>query len=889
MNRTILGAEIEYLLAFHRLRRGDSDRIGPHALVELAMREPHLLAEEAGLFLPNGGRLYADPTGHIEFCTPECETPGDLVRYIRAGDRLVSRLVRRLQESLPHVESLLSATNVDDGGNTWGFHENYLIQRPLECYDKPMQHFLPSRMIYGGGGGLDPLSSGVVFSLSPRSRHITRLSSHSSTEQRPLFHLKDEPLSAEYGRLHLLCGEALNSDFGLRLRFGATALIVRLIDHGEDPSEGIELLDPLKALRMIALDVEGRQTVDTRSGPMTALALQRRYLERVLEGQGRGWLPGWAPEIIQDWSDTLDSLEHDPTRLEGMLDWALKKRLFDDIATEIYGLNGEMIEAINEMIHAFRGKRRSATIGSNTVRKLVALLEKEGLSPEALQSVVALRYHLLETDIRFSQPEDGYFAELDRLGQLTHHIPGVDTETIEKALETPPVGGRAQVRGKFVREHGHEVERYAIGWMRISNRENGSYLNLENPFETAAQWSVSLSLSEEATERVHGEPEAPSPIQTEIGRLHDQGKEAERRGDLRAAESLYRQAQEMARENACLDLETHCRLHVAVICDQLGRWSEARALVLPILMRSDGEAEREYHLNLQVSLLIELRLALRMGENLSTLESLIGRVQATFTGTYDERKRRADLDCCRAELLLLQGKPDEALLVLRNLREADGSRALRIRAYLMRNDTAQAEYALEQWKANGLLVHQRPIYYALLAEAYARRNEARQAVRSARKALTEAEARPSIEQAQKEATLHAQMAYARALLCAGRVEPARKSVDFVLDHEALQSVQLRYEAGLLCLDCALAQVEAIRAQVEAIRIAGEKARGGEEHPALAFRAEESEGESPAWRAAEEIYMWVASLGHALDESLNCRYRHVQLAERYQRLQLLKAL
>src|SRR6185503_7715430 len=48
-----------------------------------------------GGFLFNGGRVYIDME-HIEYCTPECVSVADVVRYDRAGDLLLLDAVRAL-------------------------------------------------------------------------------------------------------------------------------------------------------------------------------------------------------------------------------------------------------------------------------------------------------------------------------------------------------------------------------------------------------------------------------------------------------------------------------------------------------------------------------------------------------------------------------------------------------------------------------------------------------------------------------------------------------------------------------------------------------------------------------------------------------------------------
>jgi len=48
-----------------------------------------------GGFLFNGGRAYVD-MGHLEYCTPECLSLIDLLRYDRAGDAILLQAVKEM-------------------------------------------------------------------------------------------------------------------------------------------------------------------------------------------------------------------------------------------------------------------------------------------------------------------------------------------------------------------------------------------------------------------------------------------------------------------------------------------------------------------------------------------------------------------------------------------------------------------------------------------------------------------------------------------------------------------------------------------------------------------------------------------------------------------------
>jgi len=100
--------------------------------------------------LPNGARYYVD-MGHPEMSTPLTENPRDLVIFDKAGERIVL-------ESANLVSGVKIYKNNSDGsGNSFGCHENYLMQRlsEEEFESKLVPALLPflvTRQIYAGSG-----------------------------------------------------------------------------------------------------------------------------------------------------------------------------------------------------------------------------------------------------------------------------------------------------------------------------------------------------------------------------------------------------------------------------------------------------------------------------------------------------------------------------------------------------------------------------------------------------------------------------------------------------------------------------------------------------------------------------------------------------------------
>src|SRR4051794_28441545 len=93
LNTRVMGVETEYAMSLPGEPVG-SERWGgimDAMLNRIGARSSALRgALCGGLFLGNGSRFYFDAGAHPEFCTPETAHPDDCVRYILAGERLLS-------------------------------------------------------------------------------------------------------------------------------------------------------------------------------------------------------------------------------------------------------------------------------------------------------------------------------------------------------------------------------------------------------------------------------------------------------------------------------------------------------------------------------------------------------------------------------------------------------------------------------------------------------------------------------------------------------------------------------------------------------------------------------------------------------------------------------
>src|SRR3989337_369062 len=68
----------------------------------------------------------------FEYSTPECTNPRDLVTWDKAGERILNLSRNRAEAvSPPEQRILIYKNNTDGKGNSYGTHENYLMDRKV--------------------------------------------------------------------------------------------------------------------------------------------------------------------------------------------------------------------------------------------------------------------------------------------------------------------------------------------------------------------------------------------------------------------------------------------------------------------------------------------------------------------------------------------------------------------------------------------------------------------------------------------------------------------------------------------------------------------------------------------------------------------------------------
>jgi proteasome accessory factor A len=473
--KTLLGGETEYAIG---ATRPGGETIGQGELLRTFMdcvsqSLPYTTVSVGGRFLRNGGMLYLDCGLHMEWATPECTSPHDVVRYLRAGDRIVQAMAEQYIRRAPDVADVFcSRCNVDYLSHTaWASHESYLHRTAPERLPAQLIPFLASRVILAGAGGWDCEAPGLRFTLSPRAGFITKVTSPDSQHVRPLFHTKDENLSSTGShRLHVACSETLCSDLATFLRFGTTSLVLALVNGGASPGDAVALRSPLTALRRFAEDPGCRAWVPLADGRrVTAIDIQRHYLTAVEERLGTRGMPEWAGSVCALWRRTLDDLEADPVTCGGRLDWTIKQRVYAEFLRR-HGIEWSSLPVLNAALE----RRLSANDAAQPMPAKLAILLK-------------LRQQLFELDMRFGElGERGVFNALDRAGVLAHRVAGVDD--IDAAMDVPPPDTRASVRGEVVRRLTEDGTRYRAEWTQVVDLDHRRVLDLGDPFEGVERW-----------------------------------------------------------------------------------------------------------------------------------------------------------------------------------------------------------------------------------------------------------------------------------------------------------------------------------------------------------------------------------------------------------------
>ena len=233
--------------------------------------------------LENGARYYLDHA-HPEYATPECANIRDLVCYEKAGDRILDRSRTAAEQvCMDGQQILLYKNNSDHKGNSYGYHENYLLDRstPFRLIVEQFTPFIVSRQIFCGAGkvGAENNTVSTAYQISQRADFFETEVGLDTMVKRPLINTRDEPHASreKYRRLHVIVGDANMSEYALYLKLGTSALVLAMIEDEFLPRT-FTLRDPVAALKAISRDLTCQKPVQLDDGStISPIALQWEY------------------------------------------------------------------------------------------------------------------------------------------------------------------------------------------------------------------------------------------------------------------------------------------------------------------------------------------------------------------------------------------------------------------------------------------------------------------------------------------------------------------------------------------------------------------------------------------------------------------------------------
>ncbi|PJF36749.1 MAG: hypothetical protein CUN49_03840 [Candidatus Thermofonsia Clade 1 bacterium] len=460
MRERIFSLETEYGIAFlGEQRSSEPTKETLVAILRRALTNAVGLSDSA--FLTTGAKFYHD-VGHAEWAHAECRSAREIALYDKAADALIASVLphanRILQSEGFRGRMLVIKNNVDAHGNTYGCHENYMAERETPWLDhddylrlsvRYLVPFLVTRLILCAPGrvGLGRRGEqGFAFQLGQRADFINAVVSRDTRDMRGIVHVgrENEPFSeGNYRRLHLILGDACMSGYGTFLKVGTLGLLLRLLEDleiGDIP----HLREPLRAMHTVSRDPSCTALLTLYDGrQMTAIDIQRIYLEQVMRYAERYPTSDEERELIALWAETLDALQHNPLRLFGKIDWITKKSLLDRL------------------------------LAQNGLAWNAAALEKH-----------PIRYQLQEIDIQYHNvdPSQSLFYKILRSQRGPEALDTFwDAASVQLAQRMPPPYTRARIRGEVIasaRRTGGRVE--VKGWSEV--RIGGRRIDLRNPF-----------------------------------------------------------------------------------------------------------------------------------------------------------------------------------------------------------------------------------------------------------------------------------------------------------------------------------------------------------------------------------------------------------------------
>ncbi len=371
--------------------------------------------------LINGARYYVDHA-HPEYSSPEVTNARDLVVHEKAGERILEVSRREANALLPAgAVMLLHKNNSDRKGNSYGCHENYLMDRRTS-FKRIVENLLPffvTRQIYCGAGkvGSENRNHPCDFQISQRADFFETEVALDTMVKRPIINTRDEPHAdrEKYRRLHMIVGDSNMSEYTIYLRNGVTAILLSMIEDGAIDRD-LSLSNPVRSIKEVSHDPNLKAELLLDNGNrMTAVQIQNEFLDMALTYAAKNSLDPVALDVLDKWQYIMTTLQGDPMDLSREIDWVAKKSLLE------------------------------------------SFIDRKGADWEDP------RVQMLDLQYHDTRPDKGLYHMLEREGRMERIC---TDEEIIAAVHSPPVDTRAFFRGECLRRFPSEV--FGVNWDSIS-------------------------------------------------------------------------------------------------------------------------------------------------------------------------------------------------------------------------------------------------------------------------------------------------------------------------------------------------------------------------------------------------------------------------------------
>ena len=334
MQKRIYGVETEYGIIFTpEGRKTLPVEKAIRFLFEKLITTEHFL----NVFLENGARFYQDTGCHPEYATPECASPRQLIVFDKAGERILEDLQGYAEEKIreERIAGKLSIfkNNTDFVGNSYGCHENYLVDRDDAFYYLAEQliPFLVTRQIYTGAGKVFQTQDGVHYCISQRAQHIYQKISGTTTNDRSIINTRDEPHAdrEKYRRLHVIVGDSNMSEYTNFVKIGSCTVVLQMIEDNYI-NKDFTLRNPVKAIKDISYDTTCKRRLRLDNGrEYSPIEIQREYCEMAQKYVEQYPVSDEIRDAVEMWQHVLDCLDTDPDKLSGKVDWLIKRNMIE--------------------------------------------------------------------------------------------------------------------------------------------------------------------------------------------------------------------------------------------------------------------------------------------------------------------------------------------------------------------------------------------------------------------------------------------------------------------------------------------------------------------------------------------------------------------------------